>query len=59
MLIRKAADIRPSEITDKDLYANRRQFMQGAAAAALAVGAPGLVGFAAHAQGKIPLPPDS
>jgi sulfoxide reductase catalytic subunit YedY len=27
MLIRKPADIRPSEITNKDLYLNRRQFM--------------------------------
>lgn len=57
MPIRKSADIRPSEITDKDLYANRRRFMQGAAAATRAVGAPGLVGSAAHAQGKVPLPP--
>src|SRR3989304_3713837 len=57
MLIRKPADIRPSEITDRDLYANRRRFMQGAAAATLAVGVPGLLGFAAQAQGKVQLPP--
>mgnify|MGYP001818382245 FL=1 len=33
MLIRKPADIRPSEITPKDTYLNRRRFMQAAAAA--------------------------
>ncbi len=40
MLIKKAADIRPSEITPKELYLNRRQFMAaaGAAGAALAGG---------------------
>ncbi len=56
MLIRKPAVILPSEITEKDLYANRRRFMQGAAAA-LAAGVPGLLSFAAHAQGKVQLPP--
>jgi sulfoxide reductase catalytic subunit YedY len=33
MLIRRPADIRPSEITSKDIYLNRRKFMQGAASA--------------------------
>ncbi len=33
MLIKKPADIRPSEITSKDNYLNRRSFMQAAAAA--------------------------
>ncbi len=33
MLIKKAADIRPSEITSKENYLNRRQFMQAAAMA--------------------------
>ncbi len=33
MLIRKAADIRPSEITSKDSYLNRRQFMRNTALA--------------------------
>ena len=33
MLIRKPADIRPSEITSKENYLNRRTFMQGAASA--------------------------
>src|SRR5512135_3123940 len=32
MLIKKAADIPSSEITAKDRYVNRRQFMAGAAA---------------------------
>ena len=57
MLIRRPADIRPSEITDKNLYANRRRFMQGTVSAALAVGVPGLLGLMAHAQGRVPLPP--
>jgi sulfoxide reductase catalytic subunit YedY len=33
VLIKKPADIRPSEITSKDHYLNRRKFMQAAAAA--------------------------
>ena len=33
MLIRKPADIRPSEITSKDFYLNRRQFMRNTALA--------------------------
>lgn len=33
MLIKKPADIRPSEITSKDAYLNRRKFMQAAAMA--------------------------
>jgi sulfoxide reductase catalytic subunit YedY len=33
LLIRKPADIRPSEITSKDNYLNRRRFMQSAALA--------------------------
>ena len=33
MLIRRPADIRPSEITDKDCYVNRRRFIQSAALA--------------------------
>ncbi len=39
MLIRKPSDIRPSEITSRDNYLNRRQFMQaGAIAGGLAIG---------------------
>ncbi len=57
MLIKKPADIRSSEITDRMLFINRRRFMQGAAAAALAAGAPGLFRADAQAQGQIQLPP--
>lgn len=44
MLIRRAADILPSEITSRDIYLNRRQLFAGAAGLALASG------FAARAQ---------
>ena len=37
MLIKKPADIRPSEITSKDNYLDRRRFMQAAAAAGGAI----------------------
>ncbi len=37
MLIRKAADIAPSEITPKSLYLSRRKFLAGAGVAAAAV----------------------
>src|SRR3954469_21572754 len=43
MLIKRPADIRSSEITDKKLYVNRRQFIQAAGAiagAATGVGVP-------------------
>jgi methionine sulfoxide reductase catalytic subunit len=36
MLIKKANDIRPSEITPKNLYMNRRKFLEGAAMAGVA-----------------------
>ena len=39
MLIKKPNDIKSSEITPKGLYLNRRQFILGASAAALAAGA--------------------
>jgi sulfoxide reductase catalytic subunit YedY len=39
MLIKKPRDIRSSEITPKDLYLNRRQFLLSASAAALSAGA--------------------
>ena len=59
MLIRKPDDIRSSEITDKAVYLNRRQFMARASAAATALGAgmlaPDLLGLAgeAHAAAKL------
>ena len=43
MLIKKPSDIKPSEITPKDLYLNRRRFLTGAAiAGAAAVAAVGV-----------------
>ena len=48
MLIKRPADIKSSEITDKELYLNRRQFIQGASLGTAALGtgllAPGLLG---------------
>lgn len=43
MLIKKASDIRSSEITSRDLYLNRRKFLTGAAIA----GAAAVTGFGA------------
>ena len=47
MLIKRASDIKSSEITPKDLYMNRRQFIIAASATALSTGAvlSGLDGF--------------
>jgi methionine sulfoxide reductase catalytic subunit len=39
MLIKKPGDIKPSEITSKELYMNRRQFILAASATALSAGA--------------------
>ena len=39
MLIKKPGDIKPSEITSKELYMNRRQFILAASAIALSAGA--------------------
>jgi sulfoxide reductase catalytic subunit YedY len=39
MLIKKPRDIKPSEITPKDLYLNRRQFLLSASATAISAGA--------------------
>jgi len=39
MLIKKASDIKPSEITPKDLYLNRRQFLRSASATVLCASA--------------------
>ena len=60
MLIRKAADIRSSEITPQSLYLRRREFIQtasGAAVAAAAMLAPPGVRDAA-AQGNLPKLPN-
>ncbi|HEY5162934.1 MAG TPA: twin-arginine translocation signal domain-containing protein, partial [Terriglobales bacterium] len=50
MLIRKPSDIRPSEITGKSAYLDRRTFLTGAAALAAAAALPKI----ALANEKIP-----
>ena len=58
MLIKKPADIAPSEITPKALYLRRREFIQGIAAGAGLIAAGGLGALAVspevRAQTKIP-----
>jgi len=51
MLIKKAADIRSSEITPKSLYLRRREFIQASAAALVAAGCGTLAGDDVAAQG--------
>jgi sulfoxide reductase catalytic subunit YedY len=51
MLIRRATEVLPSEITAPDVYARRREFLRTSGALALAAGL-GLPGEAAVAQGK-------
>jgi sulfoxide reductase catalytic subunit YedY len=53
MLIKKPADIVSSEITDKQLYLNRRQFIRAAAGTA-AVAAAGVLGSEAVVSAKTP-----
>src|SRR4029450_6565354 len=55
MLLKRSPDVRSSEITDKRLYVNRRQFLEAAAgtAAGAAVGSLGAAGGAA-ASAAIP-----
>ena len=54
MLIKPASDIRSSEITDKKLYLNRREFLRATAitAATAAVAATGVLGAGALLQAK-------
>ena len=57
MLIKRPADIRSSEISDKKLYLNRREFIRaagvtGVAAAAGAIGAEALVEAKGAAHGR-------
>jgi sulfoxide reductase catalytic subunit YedY len=60
MLIKKPADIKSSEITAKDLYLNRRQFMTAATAMTLSAGASlaglEMIAFPAAAQAGEKLP---
>jgi sulfoxide reductase catalytic subunit YedY len=55
MLIRRPADIVPSEITPRDIYFNRRQLMAGAAGLIAAGGLPGALGAAPLSAAKSPL----
>src|SRR5580704_16250020 len=55
MLIKRAADIRSSEITDKKLYLNRRQFM-AVTAATTAAAAAGVLGSEALVHAAAPAP---
>src|SRR6478672_11449063 len=55
MLIKRAADIRYSEVTDKKLYLNRREFL-GATAATTAAIAAGVLGTEAFVQAATPAP---
>jgi sulfoxide reductase catalytic subunit YedY len=55
MLIKRAADIRSSEITDKKLYLNRREFIRATTGTAAAV-ATGVIGAEAFLQAATPAP---
>ncbi|MBI4266221.1 MAG: protein-methionine-sulfoxide reductase catalytic subunit MsrP [Acidobacteria bacterium] len=57
MLIRKAPDIRYSEVTPKSLYLRRREFIQGATGAAAAAAA-ALLPSRASGQGGLPKLPN-
>jgi sulfoxide reductase catalytic subunit YedY len=52
MLIKRPSDIRPSEITSRDIYVRRRELMKAAGAASL-IGTGSILGEAAHAAAKI------
>src|SRR5687768_1295184 len=52
MLIKKAADIRESEVTPKDLYVRRREFLKVAGTTALAVTAAGAIGGVLTTSGE-------
>ena len=52
MLIKRASDIRSSEITDKKLYVNRREFLQTATAAAAGAAVLAGAGVALEAAGQ-------
>jgi sulfoxide reductase catalytic subunit YedY len=57
MLIKKAADIRYSEVTPEPLYHGRREFLRAAAAAAVGTAA-ALRSETAEAQGALPAIPN-
>lgn len=58
MLIRRPNDILPSEITPREIYLNRRQWMAGAAGLALAAGLPGALSAAPLNAAKSPFSTD-
>jgi sulfoxide reductase catalytic subunit YedY len=58
VLIRRPADILPSEITPRELYLTRRQWMAGAAGLALATGFAGELRAAPLQAGKSPFSTD-
>ena len=51
MLIKKADDIKPSEITPENIYRNRRQFMQDSSRLVLGAAVAGVSGLAKAQQG--------
>jgi sulfoxide reductase catalytic subunit YedY len=56
MLIKRPADIKSSEITDKKLYVNRREFIQAATGTAVAAAATGILGSEAILGASTPAP---
>jgi methionine sulfoxide reductase catalytic subunit len=56
MLIKRAADIRSSEITDKKLYLNRREFLRQSAGSVAAAAALGTLGAGALVEAATPAP---
>jgi methionine sulfoxide reductase catalytic subunit len=56
MLIKRAADIRSSEITDKKLYLNRREFLRASAGSVAAAAAVGALGGEAWLEAATPAP---
>ncbi|MBZ5558286.1 MAG: protein-methionine-sulfoxide reductase catalytic subunit MsrP [Acidobacteriia bacterium] len=54
MLIKKPADIKSSDITDKKLYVNRRAFIQAATGTAVAAAATGILGSEAFLKASTP-----
>src|SRR4030095_12866137 len=55
MLIKPASDIRSSEITDKKVYLNRREFIRATTGTAVAA-ATGVLGGEAFLQAEAPAP---
>ena len=56
MLIKRAADIRSSEITDKKLYLNRREFLRQSAGSVATAAAIGALGAEALVEAATPAP---